>query len=163
MIKKKIILFLYLFCVFSVYAEDSSTTAKPYDKDEFPQLLKDLRRFEIVTLGAIPFVSINTSLIYTGYKSYQMQNLLSKESLEYNYATTKTGILTQQDQINLLITSTCISVGIGLSDLIVQLIKRSNAKKETIRQRDSNINIIPIDEDPEAIKLELPKSLQKEE
>ncbi len=162
MIGKRIkqILFFTLLLSFSVsiFAEDADTTPKPYEEDEFPQSLKDLRRFEIITLGSIPFVSLSTSLAFTGYKSFQMQNNLSKESLEYNFCTTKNGIFTQQDQINILITSACIAVGIGLTDLIVQLIKRSNVKKETIKQKDPNIHVIPINEDPEAIKLEIPKT-----
>lgn len=38
---------------------------EPYSKDEFHPVLKDLRRAEIITLGAIPFVTFNVTLGYS--------------------------------------------------------------------------------------------------
>ena len=45
----------------------SSTEPVPYDKNEFPQWSKDLRRAEIVSFGSLPFVTIGVTM---GYGSY---------------------------------------------------------------------------------------------
>ena len=49
-------------------ADTSSTTPEPYRDNEFPQFLKDARRFEIITLGALPFVTLDTTLAYSTYR-----------------------------------------------------------------------------------------------
>ena len=54
---------LFLNFAAPVFADD--TTPVPYDDKEFPQTLKDLRRFEIITLGALPFVTLDTTLVYS--------------------------------------------------------------------------------------------------
>ena len=45
----------------------TDTTPEPYREDEFSQGLKDLRRFEIITLGSMPFITLNSSIAYNGY------------------------------------------------------------------------------------------------
>ena len=55
-----LIFFVSLFSVFPIYAEDTtvSRTPDPYGAEEFKQWQKDLRRFEIISFGALPFVSL---------------------------------------------------------------------------------------------------------
>ena len=47
-----------------LFADSTSTSPAPYEKEEFPDFLHDLRRFEIITLGSLPFVTLDTSLAY---------------------------------------------------------------------------------------------------
>ena len=134
-----------------LFAEDKDTTPLPYEEDEFPTALKDLRRFEIISLGALPFVTLDTTIVYSGiryasndFNSAYTPDIFSKSSY------------TPEEQAGIILTSVGISVGIGLTDYIVQLIKRSSkAKKKQITYDD--ISITPISQDADAIKIELEK------
>ena len=119
------------------YGADSSATPEPYHENEFPQFLKDVRRFEIVTLGALPFVSIQTTLAYStcqyfnhDFESSYFPNPFAASSYS------------QDEQVGLLLTSLGICAGIGLTDLIIQLVKRNRNKKRSLIQ-DSDLMITP--------------------
>mgnify|MGYP007099008669 CR=1 FL=1 len=48
--------FTLISAFFLIFSEASfAETAEPYKDDEFPLLLKDLRRAEIITFGTMPF------------------------------------------------------------------------------------------------------------
>ena len=66
----KILIFSLLLNI-SVPAFAADTTPKPYDNDELPQTMKDIRRFEIITLGALPFVTLDTTLAYSTWRYVQ--------------------------------------------------------------------------------------------
>lgn len=148
--KKFLIPFLFFSLIFNnlVFAED--TTPQPYNTEEFPTGLKDLRRFEIISLGALPFVTLDATLVYSGiryvqhdYDAAYKPDIFSKSSF------------TTDEQKGLILTSLGISVGIGLTDYIVQLIKRSSAKKQD-RIKYEDIHIYPISEDPDATLISIP-------
>ena len=67
------ILLCFSFCAHCFGAD---TTPAPYSEGEFPQFLKDARRFEIITLGALPFVTIQTTL---GYSTIKYVHLLYRK------------------------------------------------------------------------------------
>ncbi len=148
--KKKLL--LILICILSLFisfafAEDNSPL--PYEKNEFPQGLQDLRRFEIISLGSLPFVTLDTTLVYSGiryaqhgYNSAFKPDIFSKSSFS------------SEEQRNLILTSVGISIGIGLTDYIVQIIKRSKAQKKEKKYED--IHIYPISDDPDATIIPLP-------
>ena len=74
--KKSIILKILFFSlilnsVMPVFSED--TTPLEYDNSTMPQGLKDLRRFEIVTLGSIPFVTLDAGIVYSGIRCLSSQ------------------------------------------------------------------------------------------
>lgn len=138
------ILFFNIFLLLSVpvFADNkssASTTPKPYDTEEFPQALKDLRRFEIITLGSIPFVMLDATLVYSGYQ------YLSGNSSEFNFLGGTTYDL--QETKKIILTSLGISVGIGLTDYIVQVVKRSKTKKN-IYQKNNSENLIITTKEP---------------
>jgi hypothetical protein len=66
LIAKILIFSLLLNTALPVFSED--TTPKPYEDDELPQTLKDIRRFEIITIGALPFVTLDATLAYSTYR-----------------------------------------------------------------------------------------------
>lgn len=139
-----------------LFSEDiKDTTPKPYDKKEFPQGVKDLRRFEIITLGALPFVTLDTTLAYSTirYAQHNFDNAYAPDIFsKANFS--------QEEQKNIILTSVGICIGIGLTDYIVQLIKR-NSKKRKVRQVTyDDISIIPISEDPDATELAIPDKTQ---
>ena len=130
------ILLCFSFCV-NCFGAD--TTPAPYSEGEFPQFLKDARRFEIITLGALPFVTIQTTLGYSTIK--YVQNDFSSAYFPNPFAASS---YSQDEQIGLLFTSLGICVGIGLTDLIIQLVKRGKAKKRAGIQ-DSDLIITPVE------------------
>ena len=68
---KKLILKILIFSLILLSAQTmwaENTSPEPYTENEFPQGLKDLRRFEIISLGSMPFVTFNTSLVYSGIR-----------------------------------------------------------------------------------------------
>lgn len=149
MINRKILIIsALLFSVFCLKAFCQSTTPEPYNEEEFPQALKDLRRFEIITLGSLPFVTMDVGLVKSsidkakgveGAKISPFPSIEGKEPEEFF----------KDPQIW---ASLGISVAIGVTDYIVQVSKRNKLKKITNNQ--NAINIISISEDPEAIKIQ---------
>ena len=150
----------YIFCIFFLFLlngilfaqtnKSTDTTPAPYEEDEIPETLKDIRRFEIITLGSMPFVTLDAAIVYNGYK----------------YATGKadkfnplaTADYKPDEMKRIIITSLCVSAGIGLSDYIIRLIKRkSSQKKEKMENKE-----ISIEENTDAVKITLPSKNDEE-
>lgn len=144
---KLLVITISLLCSFTVplFAED--TTPLPYDKKEFPQGLKDLRRFEIITLGAMPFVTLNTTLVYSGiqYVAHDFDEMYSPNIFAAS-------TYTPEEQKKIILTSLGVCVGVGITDYIIQLIKRSK-KKKVNEVTYENLFITPISEDPDAVPI----------
>ncbi|MBP5520679.1 MAG: hypothetical protein J6X84_08895 [Treponema sp.] len=154
----KILIFsLILNMALPAFCEENDTTPKPYNKEEIPQAINDLRRFEIITLGSLPFVTFDVSLAYSTFR-YVQHDFDSA----YKPDIFSPNTYTQEEQRNIILTSIGICIGIGLTDLFVQLIKRSNKKKAAPRNYD-DIAIIPISQDNEASKIPLPESDSEDE
>ena len=134
---KKSLLLLLIISLFSqnLFADTSSTstTPKAYDDDEFPQALLDLRRFEIITLGSMPFVMLDTTLAYSAYK------YASGKSTSFNFLNSSS--YDKDETKKIILTSLGISASIGLTDFIVRLVKRSKAKKASRNLYNENLNI----------------------
>ena len=151
-------LFFILFLVFSIFTSTvycESSTAEPYTEEEFPETLHKLRRFEIITLGSMPFVSLDVSLGFSTYKlasgkSSSFINPFSSSSSETAY--------TEDEIKGIIITSLAISLGVGVSDFIVNQIKENKAKKQ-IKAESQNVTV-SIADDPEAVKIILPEEEQ---
>ncbi len=150
LIAKILIFSLFLNISFPAFAAD--TTPKPYDSDEFPQTMKDIRRFEIITLGALPFVTLDTTLAYSTWR-YVQHDFDSAYQPDIFAASS----FSQEEQRNLILTSLGVCIGIGLTDLIVQIIRRSH-KKRTTQINYDDISIIPISEDEDAQIIPLPSA-----
>ena len=149
-ILKIVFVSLVLNVFFPLFAEDTSPA--PYKKDEFPLFLQDLRRFEIISLGALPFVTLDTSLAYSTYR--YIQNDFNSEYLPSLAASSS---FDSDEQIGIILTSVGISLGIVLTDYIIRLIKRSGGKKKRMIKEDESVRIIPISQDKDAVQLELPE------
>lgn len=147
----KLILISLLFSFsYPLIAED--TTPLPYDDKEFPQGLKDLRRFEIITLGAMPFVTLNTTLVYSG-----MQYVAHDFDPEYSPNIFAASTYTPEEQKKIILTSVGVCIGVGLTDYLIQLLKRSKKKKINQVTYD-NLFIYPLSEDPDATPIPLPET-----
>ena len=139
-----VVLFSLLFNISTpLFAEESTNN----EKDEIPQVMKDIRRFEIITLGSLPFVLLDASLVYSGIK-YAQNDFDKAYKPSFNQSN-----LTKDEQTGVLLTSLGICLGIGVTDLIVNLVKRNKEKKRQ-ELRNSPIEIEPISEDENAIMLD---------
>lgn len=120
---------------------DNSTEPEPYKENEFPQWAKDLRDTEIITLGALPFITLGVTLTYSLY-------VLIKNDFNSTYVVNpfvKDKAYTEQEQAGIIITSASICVGIGITNLIINLVKRNEEKKRSKQYLQDNIKITTID------------------
>ena len=142
-----LIFFVSLFSVFPVYAEDTkvSRTPDPYGAEEFKQWQKDLRRFEIISFGALPFVSLLSFWAYDIGRS-----IAHKGDPAYNpwpIKDAKIAVkLTEKEQLGIFLTAVGISLGVAIIDLTYRSIKRANAKKLEEKNEEPAILLIPIEE-----------------
>ncbi|AIN94121.1 hypothetical protein [Treponema putidum] len=142
-----LIFFVSLFSILPVYAEDTdaSRTPDPYGAEEFKQWQKDLRRFEIITFGALPFVSLLSFWAYDISRS-----IAHKGDPAYNpwpIKDAKIAVkLTEKEQLGVFLTAVGISLGVAIIDLTYRSIKRANAKKLEQKNEEEAILLIPIEE-----------------
>lgn len=159
--KHKILTVLFTFLLFSflplnIWAD--STSPEPYTYEEFPDTMHKLRRFEIITLGSMPFVSLDISLGYSGYKY-----LSGKSTTFVNpFSSSQSETYSENEIKGIILSSLGVSVGIGLCDFFINQYKEASAKKKLIKE-NQNINIIPIENDPEAVKILLPQADMSEQ
>ena len=154
-----ILLSLLMNFSFNVFA-DNNSNATNENSDEIPQSLQDFRRFEVITLGSMPFVTLDVTL---GYSIEQYMEELAKgnkPSFPNPFKTSSNGGYTDDEIKGIIITSLCISLGIGLTDLIVRVIKRNKVQSS---KNKSKLNIITIEDDPDAIKIEVPSDQNNNE
>ena len=139
---------------------NTSTQKQDTTENAIPQGILDFRRFEIITLGALPFITLDVTL---GYSIFQfVDNRLIKGNSNYAFPNPfKTSGEYNTDEMKaIIITSVGICIGIGLNDLIFNIIRRNKLK---LQSAQNTINITPIDEDPEATKIEMPAKIQNDE
>lgn len=157
---KKTIFFIILISLFSASAPVFSQTAEPYKEEEFPGILHDIRRAEIITLGAMPFITFSATLGYS-FGKYASHNFDSSYFVN-PFSSTDENSFSTDEQIGILLTSLGISAGIGLTDFIVHAVKRNNKARRLKRQKNTDIQITPIFEDPDATKIEPPENIESE-
>ena len=150
--------------IFSLFAQNlfsaESKTPEPYSDNEFPGFLHDLRRAEIITLGAMPFITFNATLGYSlgkfAFNNFDSQYFVNP------FAQSSDSSFSTDEQIGIILTSLGISLCIGITDFIVNSVKRSNAKKK-INNPNNPVKINPIKNDPDATKLPSSKQTQEED
>ena len=108
-------------------------TPVPYTKEEFPLWQRELRRFEILSFGALPFVTL---LSFWGYDMIRAAKH-PKDPGYYPWPLKKADkavALTEKEQLDVFLTAAGISVTIALIDITYRAIKRSAAKKRLERE-----------------------------
>jgi hypothetical protein len=100
----------------------------PYDPEEFPQWARDLRRGEIIALGAFPLSMVITSFAYElgrfGYYSAR-DGGAAGEYAPWFFSTSAEGAFTNGERIGLVLTSAVLSVGVGFADYLLGRRERS--------------------------------------
>lgn len=146
---------LAVFMISEVRLNAEENTAAPYRDDEFPLFMQDLRRFEIVTLGAMPFVTLDTMLGFSAAK--WVGSGFSSSSFPNPFSPSSENGFTQEEQVGIVLTSLGICVGIGLTDLIVRLVRRGRAGG-TSPDTGKDIVAVPVSESPDAERIPNPRA-----
>lgn len=118
-IKKIVFYLIFSLLSINVFSKD----IKPYDDNEFSSTAHDIRRFEIICLGSMPFVVFDSVLIYSSYK-------WAKNDFEGSFPNpfTAKSNLSNEEMKNILITSAAICVTIAVTDLVINIIKKNKTK-----------------------------------
>ncbi len=142
-----ILLFVALTSV--AFAQKVDRTPEPYGIDEFTTWQKDLRRFEILSFGALPFVSL---LSFWGYDMIRAAKNPGNPAY-YPWPLKRADIvvpLTEKEQKNVFFTAMGLSVGVALIDYTARAIMRriKQKKLEAEMQGEAEvIELIPLDDD----------------
>lgn len=118
-------------------ADTTSTTPEPYTASEFPAWAKDLRRTEIIAFGSLPFVTLGVTLGFGAYtyaigETSSFPNPLDKSSQSFTTA----------EQLQILEMSCLVSAGLGLTDLLINFIQRTNKEQRLKRIQSSQEKIL---------------------
>lgn len=114
---------ILLFSTPNAFAASTSSSTN-YDDIHFPQWVRDVRRTEIITFGSLPFVTLWTTVGYSLGKYGKFKNPLDKSTSSF----------TEDDQWNIIAISAATCVGLGLTDLTINLILRSQKQRRLRRQ-----------------------------
>ena len=132
MLKKNLFLCLLLIFVFNLSSEEyENILPDEYEKNEFPLILRDLRRAEIIFIGSFPF-SVLFTKIGIDLAAY------AGSGFDRNYAPSIFGGSSSQpsgssETKKILVTSLYVSGAITLTDFIISKYK---AKKENEIKRN---------------------------
>lgn len=114
---KKFILAAMLIAVLLVQVSAQKIDYEPYQKNEFPQWAQDLRRFEIVFFGTMPFSFLYTSM---GYSLYRYGAHKWDPSFAPAILGNKTPqILTNSEKFEIVYTALSVSFTVALMDFIL--------------------------------------------
>jgi len=140
-------------------AQTNNTTTNTnnnfFDLSGAPQWVKDLRRWEIVAFGTIPFAMFTATF---GMDMYRWNNAngmdFSDNGRKYAPWPLKTAGaygMESHEMEQTLIIAAGLCVTVAFTDLIITLIKRSNAKKraEALPHNATTINRRPLYEEPQ--------------
>lgn len=116
---------------------DDSETAEPYDLSEFPQWTKDLRRFEIVSLGSVPFITFAVATSFSSYLYFSGEN----QQFINPFARSS---YSEKEQMQIFFFSIGTGVFIGLTDLTINIIKRRAERKRAMRIKAAEDQIIVV-------------------
>ena len=122
--------------------DDSEEEAEPYDLSKFPQWAKDLRRFEIVSLGSVPFVMFTVTTVFSSYLYFSGEN-------EQFINPFVRSAYSEKQQMQIFFLSIGTGVFIGLTDLTINIIKRTSERKKAMRIKaaEDQIIVIPFKDD----------------
>jgi len=146
--------------VFIIPAQTGGTTATKttnanfFDLSGAPQWVRDLRRWEIVAFGTIPFAMFTATFGMDMYRWYDNNGMdFSDNGRKYAPWPLKSAGAINMDSKEMettLIIAAGICITIAFADLIVTQIKRAAAKKriETLPRNATTINRRPLYEDP---------------
>lgn len=127
-------------------AETTTDTHEPvpYEKNEFPDWIKDLRRAEIITFGSLPFITFSASIYYDIYRYYDHDKESGYEPWPFKKSDTAVA-LSEDEQKRLVVISACISVGVAVFDYGFRAVRRAIRNKRAEREHQLIVDPITIE------------------
>jgi hypothetical protein len=126
--KKCIVIVCFIFvCVSALSAENDSGDLKepePYTEEEFPEWMHNLRRFEIITLGTLPFTFLATFLVYD-FIRYATSGFDRDYAL---FGSTNPVPYTTEEKIGVVIAACSTSVLIALVDFFIGKARKARTR-----------------------------------
>jgi hypothetical protein len=132
---KKIAL-LFLFTVVPVLSVPAQTNTIPsiFESPNVPQWVKDLRRWEIIAFGSIPFTMLTATFAMDMYRWQNANGMdFSDEGRRYAPWPMKSAgavVMESKEQEMVFVIAAGLSVGIAMTDQVIVQIKRYRARKK---------------------------------
>lgn len=147
MTKRTVAAILFISIASALFSQSATAPEpEPYAKDEFPAWLGDIRRAEIIAFGSLPFVTFLTSIGYDCYRWSAHDYANAYRPWPFKDANNSVA-MTDQEQINMLLLSAGICVGVAVFDYgfraITRMIREGQAEKHN-RSIPDPIRITPI-------------------
>ncbi|MDR2446710.1 MAG: hypothetical protein LBD58_05410 [Treponema sp.] len=141
---KKSVIFLILpfVAAISLSAQTTSTVqdAIRADSKDFPQWAKDMRRFDVIAFGAIPFAFFTASFVTDSIRWAQFGGDMKYAPWPLKGAGAYDP--TTKEKMQIIGIAAGISLFVALADFVVIQIKRHNEKQKRIRTPDNQPVII---------------------
>lgn len=105
-------------------SENRQDPPEPYDPEEFEPWMRDLRRAEIVTLGAFPLVLAFTALVYGPIRFLARSIEAGAVDLRYApwfFAPPDAPQFTNDENTGIILTAVGLSIVVGVIDLVLGL------------------------------------------
>lgn len=128
-------------------SDEDEDKVEPYSEDEFPTWAHDIRRAEIITIGSLPFTTLASTLCYSlgRYAGYGFDF----DYVPNPFAKSGVGALNQSEQIGVFATAGGLSIAIGITDLIIHIVRRRKIKRLLEEKKDVPVIITPLESDNE--------------
>ena len=132
---KKITLLLLLTMVPALLIPAQTNTASSiFASDGVPQWVKDLRRWEIIAFGSIPFTILTATFAMDMYR-WQKANGMDMSDTGRRYApwplkSAGAVVMEGKEQETVFIIAASLSAGIAITDQVIVQIKRYRARKK---------------------------------
>ncbi len=115
---------LLIFASLPAFPEENSTPYTPYEAAEFPLWARDLRRFEVVFFGTVPFSFFYASAGYSLY-TYASHNW-AREYAPAILGNRTPPILTNSEKLQIIGVSLTLSAAAAVVDFCIGAVTRSN-------------------------------------
>jgi hypothetical protein len=131
----------------------TSTTGSYFDLSDAPQWVRDLRRWEIVAFGTIPFAMFTATFGMDMYRWKQANDMdfsaAGRRYAPWPFKSAGAIAMEPKEIERTLIIAASLCITVAFADLIINQIKRANARKraEAIPQNVPTINHRPQYED----------------
>ncbi|MDR0320414.1 MAG: hypothetical protein LBI28_02835 [Treponema sp.] len=126
----------FLIPVLQAEAQSLSTTASTesvYNPSEFPQWVRDLRRWDIITFGLFPFSIFTVTFVTDTIRWYNANNFnFSEEGRRYAPWPLKSGNapgMSNDEYVQTILIAAGVSAAVALIDLLIVTIKRNNERR----------------------------------
>ena len=125
MTKRIISVLLLAFIALNAVPAQETDAHKPveYEKDEFPQWLKDIRRGEIIAVGAFPFAFFAVDSIF-GLFRFAINDFSSAYSPGFFFSADSATPYTMDEKTAVLLISIAASIGVSLVDFFLGAIEK---------------------------------------